>query len=337
MKITKKNNLFFILIMLGAPHSLHTMDQPKPKKKTSKPRHAVRWIALAGEIILGNTPIEQLLVQQPNEPFPFTNLPKDEQNFILNLLTTGANTTSLSIAAHTINSLAQVNTALNTLINQPAFCLRMIKNLSKRFNCSNFTACAALQTFQAKHQLRLQRQLVDLCEAKIPSRNTLNILCDQGVDLEFTYDYKQQEVIPLMIASLNESPVVVFLIETGVDINQTNNMGLTTLMFLVKTNEWWDSQLLIRKPWVAIQWLLDNQKLIINQQDSNGNTALMHAVYNDINPVALDTIRLLLNAGANPHIANNNGVTPLQAALQIGNQAIIDLIQNTIIERNKRL
>ncbi len=41
-------------------------------------------------------------------------------------------------------------------------------------------------------------------------------------------------------------------------------------------------------------------------------------------------IRQLLNAGADPEIANNDGLTPLQAAQQTGNQEIIDLIQNAI-------
>ena len=68
------------------------------------------------------------------------------------------------------------------------------KNLSTRFNCSNLTACKALQTQKAKKQLELQTALFKICQKQTLQTEHWNDnvlfagLMLQGVDFEFTYD-----------------------------------------------------------------------------------------------------------------------------------------------------
>jgi ankyrin repeat protein len=76
----------------------------------------------------------------------------------------------------------------------------------------------------------------------------------------------------------------------------------------------------------------------VNQQDLQGNTALMHIIFTAspywVNPQVI--IQDILDAGANPELANYEGLTPLAAAQQTRNRRIIDLIQNAINKKHER-
>lgn len=63
---------------------------------------------------------------------------------------------------------------------------------------------------------------------------------------------------------------------------------------------------------------------IVNQQDSQGNTALIYAVTHNPNP---EVIKFLLENGANPLIRNNQGYSALDYARDLGEKNIISLIQ----------
>jgi ankyrin repeat protein len=69
----------------------------------------------------------------------------------------------------------------------------------------------------------------------------------------------------------------------------------------------------------------------INQQNSEGTTALMIAIENDE-----ANVKILLDAGADPEIANNNGTTPLNAAEVMGNENVINLIKEAIDKKHGR-
>jgi hypothetical protein len=76
---------------------------------------------------------------------------------------------------------------------------------------------------------------------------------------------------------------------------------------------------------------VNTQLFDINRRNYAGQTALMLATQAGI----INNIKILLDAGADPEITDNFGLTILQAAQQTGNQKIIDLIQNGINKKSK--
>jgi hypothetical protein len=313
----KKINSFIALLLLAATFNSHSMEPEQQKSG---------WVALAGAtIIRGYAAYKQFLSyihSEPIEPFPFTTLPKDIQHEIIALLLAGATATSLKEAAFTINSLAQINHQLNELINDPKFCLSIIKNLAETFNCSDEEAAKALQTQEAKRRLKLQESLKKSLErgrypADLPSGD---------IDLNFTYsgldEYGGEIMTPLMIAIVKNNYYMIQLLPTlGANLNMigTEGIKMTALMFAARYQH------------AAIIILFKCQNLNINQQDLQGNTALMHYLAPDMKHYwAYAIVPLFLDAGADPELANNAGLTPLQAAQQTGDQHVIDLIQDAI-------
>jgi len=68
--------------------------------------------------------------------------------------------------------------------------------------------------------------------------------------------------------------------------------------------------------------LLKNQEIDLNQQDLSGNSALYFAVQEN----NFEAVRLLLNAGAEVNITNNESSTPIQRAAYVGNYEIVALL-----------
>ena len=80
---------------------------------------------------------------------------------------------------------------------------------------------------------------------------------------------------------------------------------------------------------------MKNKGLDINQRNNNGETAFMMNV-NRKSP-ELSKFSILLNAGADPEIPNNAGLTPLQALQtmqQPGYQQFINHIQKAIARKH---
>jgi len=70
----------------------------------------------------------------------------------------------------------------------------------------------------------------------------------------------------------------------------------------------------------------------VNSRDRDGNTALhlrlaMSLQFKQMGPPPLDLIRLLLNAGADPTLKNNDGKSPMDLALEIGSKGLIELLK----------
>jgi ankyrin repeat protein len=123
----------------------------------------------------------------------------------------------------------------------------------------------------------------------------------------------------LMSAAIaNDCFMIETLLEHGAEINKTTTKGKTALMLATELGNT-----------DAVESLLDDPNLAINQQDDDGNTALMLALLKQ------DTFELiqLIAAGADPVIANNAGLTPLQAAEQIGDREIIYRIRQAILKK----
>ncbi|XP_075261443.1 uncharacterized protein LOC142353121 [Convolutriloba macropyga] len=68
--------------------------------------------------------------------------------------------------------------------------------------------------------------------------------------------------------------------------------------------------------------LLAQNDQIINSRDSLGNTALHMAV----EAGQIDTIKILLDAKADPYVVNNRGLSPLSSACTYNNQKALDVL-----------
>lgn len=339
-------------------------------------------------------------VEEPRiflQTLSFTDLPPEIQNHIIEFASLYSTAQLLNNAGRAINSLAQVNKELNQKINDPIFCLQLIKHLAKRFHCTDFDACEALQTHAAKQRLELQRQLYTLCRNIEPldyykkpvsllysDKKHINMsgiyvnegynpdgskslpdnydfdsqllsLVQQNADLEFTYpDYRKwhvylaydlsdklrnmiiEELTPLMIVALNFPQKIGLLVSQGAHINGTTNKGQTLLMFIAQ-----------EKMTELITLLLEQFKnsLRINQQDVFGATALIYCfIQTATSPenkreAFLNTVQVLLDAGANPNLADNEGNTPLEYAHTYKpeyNKDAIPLIQQAIEEQENK-
>jgi hypothetical protein len=293
MKIIKKTNLLYALLLLTTIFNTH-------KTHTMEPIESEEGQTAMEESELGELNIyisEVLLGHKSHRSWILEKFPRDVQNQIIGLLSINDTTNSLNVCAQITNSLAQVNKELNAIINEPYFCLRLIKHLAQRFNSSDFTVADRLKTKEARRRILLQRQLKDMCYESSRGRtsdeycNKIQPLLEQGVDLEFTYTtdrFLNTFITPLMLASINQKlPLIECLLQKGSNINQITNDGKTTLI------------------------------LITESPDARSTT-----------------IKRLLAAGANPTIVDNNGNTALTIAQQIGNKEIINLMQNAIDKKS---
>lgn len=292
MKITKKLSSFIALLLFATTFNSHSMqEQPS--------RGVLGWAAIVGGILLGTIAIKMLW--QPQESFPFTDLPQDMQNRIIQLLNLEITAESLEVAAKTINSLAQVNTKLNQKINDSQFCLQLIKYLAQKYDCSDEQAAEMLRTQEAKRRLELQKTLAHLCSKKIYLFDTVKDterfekICQEGVDLNFTY---KGNITPLELSLFSGNDA---FFETLCSVEENPLDG--------------------------------NKRLDRNKRiTKGGGTALIIAA--KIHKPAY--VKILLDTGADPELANFKGITPLQAAQEENNQTIINLIQDAIDKKYEK-
>jgi uncharacterized protein len=97
--------------------------------------------------------------------------------------------------------------------------------------------------------------------------------------------------------------VVELLLERGADPTIADRVGFTILMAASCEGRLEVVRLLLGHP---------SAEAMINQRDRCGDTALRHACFWGNGGV----VRALLEGGADPTIANNNGVTPLATAMK---------------------
>jgi hypothetical protein len=335
MNIVRKISKLFTLLLITLTFSSQSAEGPENAN--------VGWLSYAGSTLMnGYSGFKQFLsnITTTNDSFPFGELPTDTQTEIIKLLASSCTNQTLKEFGQTINALAQANKHLNKLINNPDFNLTLIKNRAKQFNKSDVAAAKAFQTQASKTQLKIQLVLAKIVKNMTEEQENENVLPrlnkllkgfkveDQNykVDLNFTYRWNtesEEYSSSLMQAVHHDNKFLInYLLKNGANINQAGFHGKTPLMYADDPE--------------IITLLAKEPNLNINQQDTSGNTALLRTIQeyfpedidNRENSIAI--MQTLLDHGANPTIANNNGETPLQAANDTGDEEVIDLIQQAI-------
>jgi uncharacterized protein len=111
---------------------------------------------------------------------------------------------------------------------------------------------------------------------------------------------------PLHYAALEgDGPRVRQLLETGMDAGVSDDTGWTPLHFAAQSNA------------ADVVAILLRAGAIVDPQDAHGNTPLIKAVFSSRG--FGDVIKLLRAHGADPHLPNASGVSPLKLARTIAN------------------
>lgn len=346
------------------PHSLTRINKQIISPHISQWFYNNPFIKNIAHLLLGVGDLNTVWQRSGN--FAFMDLPEDIKNYIIGLIAAGSTSTTLEEAAKSINALATTNKELNTLINDPVFSLNLVKHLVKKFNSCEEDVCLAVYTKATKDYLSANIPLKTMMHHRLhffPQG-----LLDNNPLLDFNFRFDSvgidsnehiiTPVIPgggniLMYAYYyNERILQSFLQQQpGIDINLPNKEGKTALMIAINGRR-------IPGHLPAIEFLKNYPLVNINQQDFKGNTALLIAletsriihnktvitpganiflptyIKKEVKPKAF-IIRDLLKAGADPELANNEGLTPLQAAKNTNNNKIIQLISDAITKKNK--
>lgn len=237
MNLKKRINALLVCSLLTAPFIIQSMDRPEDSKqkdkKPSKTKRFQDWVAVAGNIILGNAPmsaIQQLaqektratqattIVQHMQAPVAqkelFINLPPEMKFDIITALKTTSDPSSLTEAAKALRILMQVNKQLNDWINNPDFCFALMKRFKQLFTTNDETICESLLIPRIKERLDLQNSFVNnICKAGVLDLSKFNHYISSGVDLYFT-DSNNQTPAELCI-SLNKSDALKALLDAG--------------------------------------------------------------------------------------------------------------------------
>ena len=138
----------------------------------------------------------------------------------------------------------------------------------------------------------------------------LEWLLHQGADREAQ---AHGECDALWLASQHgHTAIVSVLLGRGFDVNRRDILGWTPLMAAACEGHV-----------AAVEVLLSRKEIGIDRQNADGKTALYWASNED----ELEVLSLLVQAGADPRIADNVGETPLDVAIDRGHDECIPLLE----------
>jgi hypothetical protein len=127
---------------------------------------------------------------------------------------------------------------------------------------------------------------------------------------------------PLMAAAdSGDNQIVEALLSAGADVNAQDGNGDTALLLLLDAGDRRRKRNVEEYP-VLVGTLLRVKNINVNAQNKKGETALMRAVRLG----NVDSVRLLLGAGANPNAADKVGDTAYVLAYEKGNAEIEKLL-----------
>lgn len=132
------------------------------------------------------------------------------------------------------------------------------------------------------------------------SDNLIYQLLQHGADMEITDMRNRANALHWACDHNNSLDVIRWLVESGSDVNNLDNMNRTPLMKVAARNQNPD----------IMQYLIDHGA-ILDIQDKNGMTALIRGCKDNSNP---DVLMPLLNAGVNTLLTDNYGKNALDYA-----------------------
>lgn len=315
--LLKTNLLVFLLASI--PFNTQSMDKP------SKTKQLINLATATGQIMLGKLPRKYL----SDNKTQFNDLPEDVVKVIV-LVNLEEEAQSIRSSMQIIADLSSVNKKLHELFNNPQFCLNLIKRFSSRYNLSNELVCKQFPTESAHKRNIIQKSLYALCQIEDPSANHFKDLLQSGADLQYTYGDGQTFKTPLIVALEKNSHAASFIIKELQDkkivFNKPNVHGETPLMLAAQNNNI-----------SVIRLLCTIDPSNINHQDAQGNTAFMQClmqISGKDNLEIAQTINTLLHFGADPEIANNDGLTPLDVAKIRKNDVLVALVESAIEFKN---
>jgi hypothetical protein len=204
-----------------------SMDKPKdkkPKQKKSTTRRIRTWIETAGNIMLGREPVQA--IQEPAIQTSFAILPADIQFTIVDNLRTTSEAASFRQIAKALSTLERTEKHLYKLINDPTFCLRLIKYYAKMFNAHDTMICSFLNTQAAKTRLAIQDSFIrEICTNNNPDTLRFRELVALGFDSYFT-DLNGNTPIELCIRHYNTEGLKM-LLSIGVNPEFVGNNEMT--------------------------------------------------------------------------------------------------------------
>ena len=113
-------------------------------------------------------------------------------------------------------------------------------------------------------------------------------------------------------AKKGDVPLIIELINKGVDINAPDKDGYTALMYAVRNNYVWLAKILIKAG------------IDVNAQDAGGRTALMWTTLYDY---PLQMVELLIEGGADVNIKDKTGRTVFDFAIREDKSELINLLK----------
>ncbi len=223
---------------------------------------------------------------------------------------------TLKKSAQIFSALICVNKFSSMHMDDDQRTLGWIKDLSKRFDCANIDVARALRTRVGKSRLVMQLGLWLNCypgDSYLTER--IGELQTCGLDVNFSYDKQYPSPLLQCCSDLYNRDVAAHcLIDNGADINICTPDGSNAcLLTLLKGRS------------VLLNKLVEHKGFKPNHQNHNGETVLLAYLYRFIDspdyvpglgPVinvadVCNMITRIVAKGADPTLANNDGMTPL--------------------------
>jgi ankyrin repeat protein len=119
-----------------------------------------------------------------------------------------------------------------------------------------------------------------------------------------------------------------YLFEKNIDINATNHAGQTALIIVCQS---------MRERW-AMKELIKAPNIDLNHKDMFGKTALIYLAEKRVPSPIKRSLQLLIEAGADPELGDNSGLTPLvilqnRPDQNPGIQEAINYLRDAIVQK----